>query len=145
MAFKTASFSLVIGILGAGLLLSSMIFDMFTNELGYSDLLHSATPNIVFFRLGFVLLMNALVSYIALRVDTIPKFIILVGRNTLLIYVVHLIILYGSAWNPGISRIWEKEFNGWESFGAAVVMLILMTLLVLLIHLFKVRNKQLVG
>ncbi len=37
MAFKTASFSLVIGILGAGLLLSSMIFDMFTNELGYSD------------------------------------------------------------------------------------------------------------
>ncbi len=143
-AFKSVNFSLMLGIVGFGLILISMIFDLFTHELGYDNIVYSATPNIVFFRLGFVLVMNSVVSYIALKVDTIPRFIILVGRNTLLIYVVHLLILYGSAWNPGVSKIWENAFNGWQSFGAALIMLSLMTLLVLLIHLFKIRNKQLV-
>jgi hypothetical protein len=114
------------------------------HELGFDQTAYAATPDLVFFRLGLVLVLNSLVSYIALRVETIPRFIILVGRNTLLIYVVHLLILYGSAWNPGISKFWGSAFDGWQSFGAAIIMLVLMTFLVLLIHFFKIKNKQLV-
>ncbi len=144
MVFKSVNFSLILGIIGFALILISMLFDLFTHELGYDTTIYSATPNIVFFRLGFVVVLNSLVSYIALKVETIPRFIILVGRNTLLIYIVHLLILYGSAWNPGISNIWGNTFDGWQSFGAAIIMLTLMTLFVLLIHFFKIRNKQLV-
>jgi len=143
-AFKSNIFSLVLGISGFGLVLISMLFDLFTHDLGYHVIEPSSTPNLVIFRLGIVLVLNSLVSFIALKAETIPRFIILVGRNTLLIYVVHLLILYGSAWNPGISGFWGSELDGWQSFGAALIMLTLMTLLVLIIHLFKIRNKQLV-
>jgi uncharacterized membrane protein len=144
MVFKSANFSLILGTIGSALILLSMLFDLFSQELGYSNIVYAATPNLVFFRLGFVLVLNSLVSYIALRVETIPRFIILIGRNTLLIYVVHLLILYGSAWNPGISNILGSAFNGWQSLGAALIMLTLMTMLVIIIHFFKIKNKQLV-
>ena len=96
------------------------------------------------FRVGFVLVLNAIVSFIALKVEKIPQLLILVGRNTLLIYVVHLIILYGSAWNPGINFLWGKGFNEWLSVLAALIMIILMTLMVIGIHKLKIRNKELV-
>ncbi|MDZ7624806.1 MAG: hypothetical protein U5J96_10235 [Ignavibacteriaceae bacterium] len=71
--------------------------------------------------MGFVLLLTALVSYISLKVDRIPHLLILVGRNTLLIYVVHLIILYGSIWTPVINLLWGESFSGWQSFIAALI------------------------
>jgi hypothetical protein len=80
-----------------------------------------------------------------LKIENIPKFIILVGRNTLLIYVVHLIILYGSAWSPGLALLYDKSFTGVQSIAAAAGMVVLMTLLVILINLFKMRNKPLVA
>ncbi|NNL20926.1 MAG: hypothetical protein HKO83_06355, partial [Ignavibacteriaceae bacterium] len=86
----------------------------------------------------------AIVSFIALKVDRIPQLLILVGRNTLLIYVVHLLLLYGSAWNPGINFIWGESFNGWLSVFAALLMITIMTLMVIGIHKLKIRNKGLV-
>ena len=77
--------------------------------------------------MGFVLLLTSAVSYISLSVNHIPQLIILAGRNTLLIYVVHLIILYGSAWSPGINLVWGYSLTGWQSFFAALMMILLMT------------------
>jgi hypothetical protein len=77
-------------------------------------------------------------------VNSIPKFFILVGRNTLLIYIVHLMILYGSAWNPGIDLLFAKSFGAWGAIGSALVMITLMGIMVYLINKFKIRNKELV-
>jgi fucose 4-O-acetylase-like acetyltransferase len=106
--------------------------------------LNSATTSLILFRIGFVLILNAIVSYISLKVNSIPKLIILIGRNTLMIYVVHLIILYGSAWNPGLYGWIGKTFNGVQAVISAVVMFSLMILMVLLFNKFKIKNKQLV-
>jgi fucose 4-O-acetylase-like acetyltransferase len=95
-------------------------------------------------RLGFVLILNAVVSLISIRIESIPRIIILIGRNTLLIYVVHLVILYGSAWNPGLSVLFDKAFDLWNTIGSAVLMLGLMTLMVYVIHKLKIKNKEIV-
>ena len=89
-------------------------------------------------------MLNALVSYISLSIHTIPRFLILVGRNTLLIYIVHLMILYGSAWNPGLALLFEKQLDVGNTVLTAVLMIITMTIMVLLINKFKIKNKQLV-
>ena len=142
--FKTLKFSLVLAAIGAAFIIASMIGDFISNLLNIRVFVSQSSPNIILFRIGFVLILNALVSYFALRFENIPKFLIMVGRNTLLIYVVHLVILYGSAWTPGISRLWGKNLNGWESFFAAIVMITLMTIMVIYFNKLKFRNKQLV-
>jgi uncharacterized membrane protein len=144
MVFKTAKFSLTLTLFGVTFILVSMLNDFVLSYFNVPVYVSQASPGLIMFRVGFVLLLNAGVSYIALRAERIPGFLITVGRNTLFIYVVHLLILYGSAWNPGINKLWAKSFNGWEAFVAAIIMLSLMTLMVFFLHKLKMKNKELV-
>mgnify|MGYP005844245767 CR=1 FL=1 len=142
--FKTSRFSMLLTIFGATFILTSLLSEIVLQKLQIAISNPQTSPNTIFFRMGFVLVLTAVVSYISLKVERIPQLIILVGRNTLLIYVVHLIILYGSSWTPGLNLFWGKSFSGWQSFIAALAMLTLMTSMVLAIHKLKIRNKELV-
>lgn len=144
LVFKTSRFSLILAIFGGAFILIAILSQMILESMNIQIVSPQIEPNTIFFRMGFVFILTALVSYISLRVNHIPQLIILAGRNTLLIYVVHLIILYGSAWSPGINLLWGYSFSGWQSFIAAIVMILMMTLMVLIIHKFKIRNKELV-
>lgn len=144
LVFKTKRFSYSLVLFGAAFMLISLISTIITNSLGFTIPNLQTDPGVIIFRVGFVLVLTAIVSYIALKVERIPQLLILVGRNTLLIYVVHLMILYGSAWNPGINFIWGNSFNGWLSTLSALVMITFMTLMVIGLHKLKMRNKELV-
>lgn len=144
LVFKTTRFSILLAIFGAAFTLVALLSSKILNDMQLNIINPQAEPNTIFYRIGFVLLLTALVSYISLSVNRIPFIVILAGRNTLLIYVVHLVILYGSAWFPGINIIWSYSFSGWQSFIIALLMIALMTLMVLIIHKLKIRNKELV-
>jgi len=143
LVFKTSQFSKLLAIFGVAFTLVAIFSELILKALQVQIIDPQAEPNTIFYRVGFVLLLTSLVSYISLRVNHIPHIIILAGRNTLLIYVVHLIILYGSAWTPGIDLLWGYSFSGWQSFGAAVIMITLMTFMVSRIHKLKIHNKEL--
>ncbi len=141
-SFKSIKFSFWLAGFGAAL----VIFALLGNELeillyGHSNF-WTTSPNLIFYRLGIVLILNSLVSIIALKVKSIPRIFILVGRNTLLIYIVHLTILYGSAWNPGLISILDKSLGIWNTIGMTLLMLTAMAFMVLIIHWFKLQNKQ---
>jgi hypothetical protein len=145
MVFKTSKFSYRVFIIGGILFAGALI----VNELlqNFYSAGFDSWPDSPFFpimRLGFVLMLNAVVSFISLKVETIPRFLILVGRNTLLIYIVHLMILYGSAWNPGLILLFDQSLGVWNTIGIALAMLTLMSLMVIAIHKLKIKNKQLV-
>ena len=144
LVFKTTRFSIIIAIFGGAFILVALISQNILSAYNFQIVSPQIEPNTIFFRMGFVLLLTSAVSLISLRVNHIPQLIILAGRNTLLIYVVHLIILYGSAWSPGLNLIWGYSFTGWQSFIAALMMILLMTFMVLIIHKLKIRNKELV-
>jgi uncharacterized membrane protein len=142
--FKTSKFSLRLLIIGAALIAAAFAGNEIEILITGSSNLWTTSPNLVLFRIGFVLILNSIVSYISLEVETIPRFLILVGRNTLLIYIVHLVILYGSAWNPGLVEQFGHGLNVWETVGVALLMILLMTGMVLGIHKLKIKNKELV-
>jgi uncharacterized membrane protein len=144
MMFKTSRFSILLAIFGVTFILTSMLSEIVLHKLQIVVSNPQASPFTIFFRMGFVLLLTAVVSYISLKVEKIPHLIILVGRNTLLIYVVHLIILYGSIWTPGLKLLWGESFSGWQSSFAALIMITLMTYMVIVIHKLKIHNKELV-
>ncbi len=144
MIFKTSIFSIRLGFIGIGFIaIAFLIAYVGTVNFG-SVRMWNTSPYLIFLRLGIVLMFNSIVSYISHSVNSVPKFIILVGRNTLLIYIVHLLILYGSAWNPGLNNLYAKSFDTYMTITSALIMIILMTGMVLIINRLKIKNKELV-
>lgn len=145
MVFKSNKFSFNLALFGFALIFVSEISVLITGKyFDYYYITSSYTPDTIVFRVGFVLVLNSLVSYISQKIESVPKIIILVGRNTLLIYIVHLMILYGSAWNPGLALVFGGSLKVSETIFFAIFMITLMTFMVILLSKFKFRNKQLV-
>ncbi|MFZ2323890.1 MAG: heparan-alpha-glucosaminide N-acetyltransferase domain-containing protein [Ignavibacteriaceae bacterium] len=145
LVFKTTKFSFNLAIWGfAFIFISFASIFISENYFGYYYVSSSYNLETIIFRVGFVLVLNALVSFISQKLPSIPRLLILIGRNTLLIYVVHLIILYGSAWNPGLIMLFGNSFGVFYTVFSALAMIALMTLMVSLLNKFKFRNKQLV-
>ncbi len=97
----------------------------------------NAYPTLPYFRIGVVLLLNGLISLISRSVNRLPKVVNLLGRHTLSVYVVHLIILYGWVFSPGFYYKFSKTLNVFESIGAVIIMISLMSGMVLLIEKIK--------
>lgn len=141
--FRTTSFSLRTILIGLIILLFVYLY----NFLKFSSLtiqFDSYNYQTIAFRVGFVLVLTGIVSLISQSIQSIPQIIILVGRNTLLIYVVHLLILYGSVINPGIIVLWGRQLNPQLTILAAITMITLMVVMVVILSKLKIKNKQLV-
>ena len=143
--FKTSRFSLKLLIWGALLIFVFAVLKSVENSVEDITVKYwSESIGLIVLRVGFVLILNGIVSYISLSLNSIPKLLVLIGRNTLLIYVAHLVILYGSAWSPGIILLFDKSLNPLTTIGSAIIMLVLMTLMVIFIHRMKIRNKEVI-
>jgi hypothetical protein len=53
-------------------------------------------------------------------------------------------IIYGSAWNPGLYQVWGNSISAGKTILIAIAMITLMTLMVYLLNKFRIKNKQLV-
>ena len=73
-------------------------------------------------RLGTALLLAALIIRVSIKVRSVPPLLLSIGRRSLLIYVTHLVILYGSPWNYGINRFCDKCLSVWPTLSAALSM-----------------------
>lgn len=96
---------------------------------------------LVFFRIGFVLILNSLMAFIVRKFDRIPWIVRETGKKTLLLYVVHVIILYGCAWMPGFYKFYAKSFTLVQTLIAAGLMLTAMLSLVYLLDKVKYLRK----
>ena len=78
---------------------------------------------------------------LSLRINGLPKIVEIVGRYSLLIYIVHLFILYGSAWNRGIAYYYSYRFNTLESVISALGLITVMVFLAYFVNYLGARNK----
>jgi uncharacterized membrane protein len=89
--------------------------------------LHRSVPTYLMTRLGLVLLAYALCWwYASKRSPDARSRLAVFGRESLLIYFVHLIIVYGSAANQGISWGRAHTFDATESWLAAAGLILAM-------------------
>lgn len=145
LIFRTSRFSLKLAIIGSLLIFIFSVSKLIQNGSQNEVVKYlSDSYGLLALRVGFVLILNSIVSFVSLKLNSIPKLLVLIGRNTLLIYVVHLVLLFGSAWSPGIILLFDKSLNVWHTTASAILMIITMTIMVIAIHRLKIRNKELI-
>lgn len=144
--FRTSQFSLKLAVWGALLVFLFSVIKLNDNSIENELLSYWLDSlGLISLRIGFVLLLNSIVSFISLKLNSIPRLFVLIGRNTLLIYIIHLIILYGSAWSPGLILLFNRNLSVWSTIGSAIIMIIAMTIMVITIHRLKMKNRELIS
>jgi len=123
------SFEKLIGIklalLGVGFLMLSKIGDAFEVYLYGKSYFWHDSPNLIYHRFGIVLCVGSFMAFLNLFVTRLPKFMQQMSRNTLWLYVGHLIIIYQVV-KPIIG--YQTRFNVPVTLVCIVCMFILMYL-----------------
>lgn len=93
-------------------------------------------------RSSVVIFLNGVMSLLVFRLDTIPKVVKLFGQHSLLIYVVHVVILYGNTWVAGLNTLLFQRFDLLTTLILVVVMLFLMAGMVLILDRIKKKTRK---
>lgn len=88
----------------------------------------TTSPTLFYARFGTVLILGSLFSVLSLYIKKIPKFLYNASKNSLWIYVAHVMLLYGSSWNPGIKNFLGYKCNVGETILGVIGMWSLMFL-----------------
>jgi fucose 4-O-acetylase-like acetyltransferase len=137
---NSLKFSAVLAGLGLGLLAVYQVAKLTEAMIHLDGRLANSPPSLIFQRLGAVLILYAIVSRIAALLTDLPDIILLIGRNTLPIYIVHLVLLYGSAWNDGLGKIYGKSLTPWQSAGAALLIILMLIGVVSVVELLRISK-----
>ena len=100
-----------------------------------------ALPAVNLLRFGIVTLVGAFIGYSTRRVQRLPKILPAIGKHSLAVYVVHLMIVYGSPFNIGLAQMIVGGVNPWLAAVVAVIVISLMIGMVYAIEVYKSRRK----
>nr|WP_262896960.1 DUF1624 domain-containing protein [Aurantibacter crassamenti] len=110
---------------GIGLFLifvSSPLFDILYNKTEIQLFNAISLNNYLFIRLGDVLVVFAL--FMAIRELLLNETLLRIGQNTLSIYVIHFIILYGSFTGLGLYRFYQHSLSPAIAISGAILFMI---------------------
>lgn len=125
---QTKRFSFSLLIIGTLFILTYLFLDKIRFALNDEFVLMSMRGNITYLRIGIVLIFVALLTIISRDIKSLHWSINLLARNSLSIYVIHLFILYGSAWNKGIISFYGKSVSPINSIIFCIIFIIFLTL-----------------
>jgi hypothetical protein len=100
----------------------------------------SSSPWLTFSRLGWVLMLWTVIGTVLRHVKSLPRIIPIAGQHTLFIYVSHIVVLYGSAWMPGLRQIFGKELNLLPVLVIISILLVTTTLAANWLH--RIKSEQ---
>ena len=82
-----------------------------------------AVPNQVALRMGASLILLSLIARASQRITRLPHVFGAVAQETLLIYFVHLCLVYGSIWNRGLAQIFGPTLGPGRTVVCVVLLL----------------------
>ena len=88
-----------------------------------------AVPAQVALRIGASFVVLAIITHASHRVVRLPRVFGAVAQETLLIYFVHLCIVYGSIWNTGLTQMLGATLGPFETLAYVLILMGAMVLL----------------
>lgn len=113
--------------IGTGIVLNGLSYpicefiDNAAKKLHISDNLSFVTNAWLYSRFGQILLVLGILIFIEKVVTIRENLFLKVGQNTLPIYIIHVIILYGGIFGYGLNNVLSAKLNGIESIIGAVI------------------------
>ena len=95
-------------------------------------------------RLAIVLMLNSFAIYLFRKLDKLPKIVSLYGKHSLLIYIIHLIAIYGSAVVAGLSYIYGNSLTVFECLLVLIILNVCMIFMCYLID-FMSQKKHVIS
>lgn len=80
-------------------------------------------------RIGPCLVLLSVIAYASERLSRLPRVFAVVGQETLLIYFVHLCIVYGSPWNVGLFQLFGPTLSPWLTAAVVLALVVSMSML----------------
>jgi len=117
---------------------STWILEQLHALAGWKNFLEHANFNFLAWRLGHVFIVVSLFIWIAQIWKNIPKLLLRIGSETLVIYEVHYVILYSTWFGVGLSSLWYRSFTPWQTaVGAA---LFIFSFFILIANIDRIRQ-----
>ena len=101
-----------------------------------------ALPAVNFLRFGIVTLVASAVGYVSLHVSRFPKILPAIGKSSLTIYVVHLMIVYGSPVNFGLAQLLPNGVHPAIAILLAAVVISSMIGMVYAMEAYRARKRR---
>jgi len=96
------------------------------------------TPHLFIARTGFVIAALGVATYLERLLPISPRTVQSLAEESLLVYFVHVIILYGSRWNPGL----KPHFGGTMGFAHAYILVIALVSVMITMAFYWNRAKK---
>ena len=94
-------------------------------------------PRDVLLRAGACLVALGLLAHASQHITQLPRVFGAVAQESLLVYFVHLCVVYGSIWNPGLDRFYGEALSPAASVLTAIAVVVPMIALAWLWHRLK--------
>jgi uncharacterized membrane protein len=129
---------------GILILMLSVLIQLINYQMLESSLSALSSFSFSLWRIGIVVLLISFISFIFRNFIRLPLIVNLYGKHSLIIYVVHLIIIYGSAVIAGLSYVYGQTLTLFECL-AVFAFLNLATVLLCILVEFIANKKQFVA
>jgi len=96
------------------------------------------TPHLFIARIGFVTALLGFATFIERFLPISPRTMQSLAEESLLVYFVHVVLLYGSRWNPGI----KQYIGSTMGFGQAYLFVIALVTFMLMMAFYWNRTKK---
>lgn len=89
-----------------------------------------ASPNFFLVRLGIVLVVTSCFYYVKRLPIILEQNLVVLGKASLLVYVAHIVVVYGSAVNNGLMQHVGQSLSAHQAIGTGLIMVAAMVALV---------------
>lgn len=110
------------------------------SPLGPTDFWFTS-PTLFLIRTGLVLIVLDIVSFLTRWAHHLPRAVAALAHESLLVYFIHIMVLYGSAWTPGLQHLLPVPFGPGLAAVWVAIMLTSMTALAWGWHWAKRRHR----
>ena len=108
-----------------------------------SNFIHNKNIYLFFFRTGILVALSGFFLIFEEKKNEILSGFIIIGQESFLLYIIHIMIVYGSVINKGFAQHFGKTLNSFQSASLAILLIISMSALGLVWHYLKERNRAL--
>src|SRR5947207_15309984 len=110
---------------GTACIIGGIIFDAIPMQLYRDYSFWVTSPNYFLIRVGILMLLAAAMWYLSRFTERAPAYLTVMGRESLGVYVAHLVVLYGTAMNPVMNL--QVQLGTGTSLGESILIAIGLT------------------